>query len=257
MLNWPDKDPEATYRYRWNPPLDAGDKLASASVSVVSGDVSIQSQDKDDAGLTVVLTGGSVGPNLLRGVWLGVSGQGDDKFIALTVRQTESDRVVAAYGTDTGFLAWLEDHGLSLPADAPVPAVLRTRGTAYVDGYETFWTGSRSGGVMQELGWPRTGSTLNCTIAVADDVIPPPVVNAAYRAAWLEASTPGILAGPVSTPGSRVKRQKVDVIEREFFDDGAAKMGGGPAFVDSMIDGALRQFVCDSTGGAFMWSLGS
>jgi hypothetical protein len=164
---------------------------------------------------------------------------------------------VVAYGTDAGFATWLAVQGYQLPAGSPSPAILRARGTAYVDGYEVFWTGSRTGGVMQELGWPRTDATLNCTIAIADDVIPPPVINAAYRAAWLEAVTPGILAGPVSTPGSRVKRQKVDVIEREFFDDGKATVGGGPAFIDSMIDGALRQFVCDTSGGAFMWSLGN
>lgn len=257
MLNWPDKHPDATYNYRWNPPLDAGDTLASASVALVSGDVQIQSQIKDDTGLTVVLTGGSAGSNLLRGVWLGVSGQGDDKFIALSVTQSVSARTAAAYGTDTGFLAWLEDNGLALPANAPVPSVLRTRGTAYVDGYESYWTGSRTGGVMQDLAWPRTGASLNCTIAVPSDVIPPAVVNSAYRAAWLEAETPGILAGPASTPGSRVKRQKVDVIEREFFDDGKTQIGSGPAFIDSLIDGVLRQFICDQTNGAFVWSLGN
>jgi hypothetical protein len=164
---------------------------------------------------------------------------------------------MAAYGTDEGFSAWLSEQGYSLPEATPVDAVLRARGSAYVDGYEAFWTGYRSGGVLQELGWPRTGATLNCTIAVPDNVIPPAVINAAYRAAWLDAQTPGVLGGLVTTPGARVKRQKVDVIEREFFDDGKAQVGGGPAFIDSIIDGALRQFICDSKDGAFMWSLGS
>lgn len=258
MLNWPDKDPAATYDFLWQPPLDAGDTLQSASVSLVSGDIVITDQILTETGLTVVITGGSVGSNLLRGVWASAGGRGDDKYIGITVAEKPPVRAVAAYGTDTAFLEWLEENGFSLPAGSPSPSVLRARGTAYVDGYETFWTGARSGGVMQELGWPRSGATLNCTIAIADDVIPPPVVNAAYRAAWLEASTPGILAGPVVTAGKRVKRNKVDgAVEREYFDDGAAKMGAGPAFIDSMIDGALRQFVCDSTSGAFMWSLGN
>jgi hypothetical protein len=164
---------------------------------------------------------------------------------------------VAAYGSDEGFTAYLAEQGYTLPAGAPSPAVLRARGSAYVDGYEAFWTGYRTGGVMQELAWPRTAATIGCTIAIADDVIPPAVVAAAYRAAWLEAMTTGILTGSVVTTGKRVKRQKVDVIEREFFDDGKAAVGSGPAFIDSIIDGALRQFICEATGGAFMWSLGS
>jgi len=161
------------------------------------------------------------------------------------------------YGTDDGFTTWLAAQGYALPANSPTPAVLRARGTAYVDGYEAYWTGYRAGGVMQELGWPRTGATINCTVAIPDDIIPPAVVNATYRAAWLDASTPGILTGSIVTPGSRVKRQKVDVIEREFFDDGKAEVGGGPSFIDSIIDGALRQFICDAKDGAFVWSLGN
>lgn len=161
-----------------------------------------------------------------------------------------------AYGTDAGFAAWLEQMGHELPAGAPTAAVLRARGTAYVDGYERYWTGQRTGGVMQELGWPRTGATVNCTTPVPDDVIPPAVVAATYRAAWLDAETPGVLMGSTVTAGARVKRQKVDVIEREFFDDGKTEVGGGPGFIDSTIDGLLGQFICDAKGGAFMWALG-
>lgn len=166
--------------------------------------------------------------------------------------------VGSSYGTDEGFQAWLAVQGYVLPAGAPSSAILRARGSAYVDIYEAFWTGTRTGGVMQELAWPRTGATVNCTILIPDDVIPPAVINAAYRAAWLDATTPGILAGTVSTPGKRVRRNKVDgAVEREYFDDGKTQVGGGPSFIDSLIDGALRQFICDVSGGAFVWSLGS
>lgn len=164
---------------------------------------------------------------------------------------------LVAYGTDAGFQRWLLVNGYTLPANAPAAAVLRARASAYIDGYEPRWTGHRTNGAMQELAWPRTGASVNCTVAVPSDAIPPAVINATYRAAWLEASTPGVLAGPIVTTGSRVKRQKVDVIEREFFDDGKAQMGGGPAFIDSTIDGLLSGFVCDQSSGAFMWSLGN
>lgn len=162
-----------------------------------------------------------------------------------------------AYGTDDGLTAWLAAQGYTLPSGAPTPTVLRARGSAYVDSYEAFWTGQRTGGVMQEAAWPRTGATANCVTPIDADVIPLAIVTAAYRAAWLEGSTPGTLTGPVVTMGARVKRQKVDVIEREFFDDGKIERGGGPGFIDPLIDALLGAFICDQNGGAFMWSLGS
>jgi len=160
------------------------------------------------------------------------------------------------YGDDAGFETWLETMGYELPSDAPDPAILRARGSLYVDGYERYWTGQRTGGVMQEEAWPRTGATINCTTAIPDDVIPPAVVTASYRAAWLEAETPGVLIGSAGAAGSRIKRQKVDTIEREFFDDGKNGVGSGPSFIDSQIDGLLGQFICDANDGAFLWTLG-
>ena len=165
---------------------------------------------------------------------------------------------MASYGDDAGFAAWLAEQGYTLPDNAPAPAILRARGSAYVDGYETYWTGQRAGGVMQELAWPRTGALLNCVLAIPSDAIPIVVTNASYRAAWLEASTPGTLAGPSVTTGARIKTEKVDVIEVDYFDDGKSAVGGGPGFVDSLIDGWLNVFICnDQKNAAFLWSLGS
>jgi hypothetical protein len=166
---------------------------------------------------------------------------------------------MASYGTDDGFAAWLAEQGYDLPDNAPAPAVLRARGSAYVDGYEAYWTGQRTGGVMQELGWPRVGAVLNCIAAIPDDAIPPVVVNAAYRAAWLEASAPGTLAGPAVTTGARVQSERVEgAVEISYFNDGKAAIGAGPSFVDSLIDGWLSAFICnDQKNAAFLWTLGS
>ncbi|WP_293921139.1 DnaT-like ssDNA-binding protein [Sphingobium sp. UBA5915] len=166
---------------------------------------------------------------------------------------------MAAYGTDQGFTDWLAEQGYSLPPSAPSPAVLRARGSAYVDGYEAFWTGYRTNGVMQELAWPRTGATVNCVQPVPVDAIPPAVVNASYRAGWLDAQTPGILIGSSASLGQRVKRELVEgAVDVEYFDDGKAERSGGPSFIDSQIDGWLSAFICDdSKGMAFMWTLGS
>lgn len=178
------------------------------------------------------------------------------QLATLLLENGEEPMEDAFYGTDAGFATWLALHGYVLPDGAPAPAILRARGSLYVDSYEKFWTGQRTGGVMQELGWPRTGATVNCTQAVPEDVIPPAVITASYRAGWLDAETPGILRGSAGSAGSRIKRQKVDVIEREFFDDGKAEIGGGPSFIDSQIDGLLSQFICNDDGAAFLWNLG-
>ncbi len=151
-----------------------------------------------------------------------------------------------AYGDDAGFSAWLASMGYVLPVGAPAAAVLRARGSVYIDAtYEPLWTGTRTDPLNQDNAWPRTGATINCTIAIPDDMIPNAVINASYRAAWIEASNPGALSGVV-TIGGRVKREKVDVIEAEYFDDGKGVAGEtGAAFVDPMIDGWLRAFICD------------
>ena len=165
-----------------------------------------------------------------------------------------------AYGTDGGFEAWLDAMGYELPADAPDVSALRARGSAYIDGtYEALWTGERTGGVMQELGWPRVGALLTCVTAIPDDAIPPGVVKAAYRAAWIDASDPGILNSS-ATSGRRVAREKVDVIEVAYHDDKTAVVGaGGVAFIDGEIDGMMRPFICDDSdnAGLFIWSVGS
>lgn len=154
---------------------------------------------------------------------------------------------MAGYGDDNGFNAWLAENGYTLPADAPSPAVLRQRGSDYLDAtYGPLLTcSSPSGGLDQERAWPRTGHYINCH-PVADDAIPAAWVRASYRAAWLEATNPGWASGSVD-PNKRVKRQKVDTIEREFFDSAAAADGGVTGVVgnvDAGIAGMVGPYLC-------------
>lgn len=161
-----------------------------------------------------------------------------------------------AYGDDSGFQAWLDSMGYVLPVGAPSIAVLRARGSAYLDAtYEPLWTGQRADPLVQTDAWPRVNATINCVVAIPSDVTPPQVITASYRAGLLLAST---LASPSASTGARVKRQKVDVIEREFFDDGASQAGSAGGFVDPEIDGAMRAFICADTGAGFFFeSIGS
>ena len=154
---------------------------------------------------------------------------------------------MAAYGTDDGLTAWLTAQGLALPAGA-VPATLRAIGSAYVDAaYEArLQCSHRAGGFGQELAWPRAGHRVNGQ-PVPEDLIPLAWINASYRAAYLQAITPGWATG--STDPNRVtKREKVDVIEREFFAAADASGGASAAGMasDAIINGMVLPWLCSS-----------
>lgn len=157
------------------------------------------------------------------------------------------------YGTDQGFTDYITAQGLTLPATAPDVAVLRELGSAYVDAaYEWKLTCStRAGGFSQELAWPRTGHTFNGQ-SVPSDLIPQPWINASYRAGYLNAITPGWSTNQV-TPGRITKRERVDVVEREFM---TAEQAGGSGSAapgmpsDAMINGLVTPWLCSNTRNA-------
>lgn len=151
-----------------------------------------------------------------------------------------------SYGTDQEFSEWLAAQGLALPEDAQPVEVLRAIGSAYVDAaYEgRLQCSRRTGGFEQELAWPRTGHKVNGQI-VPSDLIPPAWIKASYRAAYLNAVTPGwSTAGEDASP--KVKRQKVEGIEREFFGPTAtAETSAAPGVPsDSIINGMLTPWLC-------------
>lgn len=127
-----------------------------------------------------------------------------------------------AYGDDAGLAAWAAARGLTVTG---TPAVLRQLGSDYLDATYCF---------------------------TVDDTTGANFLAALYRAAYLADGGATVLF-PVTT-GARVKRQKVDVIEREFFDDGADSTG----FLDPTINGLMRAFICaDGDSAFFFQSIGS
>lgn len=168
---------------------------------------------------------------------------------------------MAGYGDDAGFEAYLDENGLTLPAGSPTLAVLRKVGSSYVDGaYEArLDCSSRAGGFEQPNAWPRVGHFVNGN-QVPDDLIPPAWVEASYRAAYLQAATPGWATG--GTDPSRItKREKAGEVEREFFEAGKGAVVGNaaPGFrVDPLIDGALSVWLCPADSGICfgIWSVG-
>ena len=151
---------------------------------------------------------------------------------------------MAGYGTDEAFAAWLEANGYSLPDGAPTAAVLRQQGSVYVDGtYSLRFPGSPTGGAGQEREWPRTDATDRYGTAIEADTVPQRVIDASYMASYQLAVSPGSLSVVVD-PAKRVKRQKVDTIEREFFDPGDASAAAAP--VMSAIEGILAPLLTTS-----------
>mgnify|MGYP003450935817 FL=1 len=159
---------------------------------------------------------------------------------------------MAGYGTDADFAAWLADNGLTLPVGA-VPAVLRNRGAGYLDAAY----GSRlmcsypTGGVDQERAFPRTGLPF-----VPPDATPRAWINASYRAAYLIANDPASLSATIN-PNARVTREKVDVIEVSYADNGATAAGEALGVLDAEIDGMVSPYLCSKTALLGIRAIGS
>jgi hypothetical protein len=155
---------------------------------------------------------------------------------------------MAGYGTNEGFSAWATAAGHTVPAGSVQSA--RQRGSEYIDAvYGDRFTGAPTDGVDQERAWPRTGASAYGS-ALASDLIPARVIEASYEAALIELRAPGSLT-IVTDPAKRVKRQKVDTIEREFFEPGDVG-GASGAPVSSVIEGMLAPLLIPSAGVGIM-----
>jgi len=144
---------------------------------------------------------------------------------------------MAGYGDDTEFAAWLTARGYTLPDSAPDAAVLRERGSVYIDGtYAERWPGTPTGGIDQERAWPRTGATDVYGNAIASNAVPTRVEHASYEAAWIEAGKPGSLGRTYTAAQDKVLTQ-VDKIKWEVVGDASGKGANVP--VSTVIEGLL------------------
>lgn len=165
---------------------------------------------------------------------------------------------MAYYGTVADADAYHLAHGNALwtgTADAKEAAL--TRASAYIDSrgrYQpkcgpsrSLFSGVKTGGRAQALAWPRTGATDADGNAIAPDEIPSEVEQAVYEAALRELIAPGSLL-PDYVASRVVKRQKVDVIEREFAvsaDGGAANVVPVVTIIENLLAPLLVGTYCD------------
>lgn len=157
---------------------------------------------------------------------------------------------MAGYGEDNGFTAWLADNGLALPANPLAVAVLRQRGSSYIDGlYGPKFSGQPTGGLAQERAWPRTGAEAFGQ-SIPSDLVPNAIIQASYAAAYQEAISPGSLSVAASASGA-IKREKVADLEVEYV------AGSGDAVADStlrlsQVEGLLAPFFAVSLPAVFV-----
>ncbi len=157
---------------------------------------------------------------------------------------------MAGYGDDSGFTAFLTANGYTLPVGAPTPAVLRQRGSAYIDGLHGLrFSGVPTGGFAQERAWPRTGAEAY-GVAIDPAVVPVAVIQASYTAAYQEAVKPGSLSVVVSG-GKQVKRVKAGSVEVEYASaDGGVVANSTPLL--SAVEGLLAPFLTVSEPAVFV-----
>jgi hypothetical protein len=162
---------------------------------------------------------------------------------------------MAGYGTEDTFQTWLDDNGYTLPANAPAVAVLRNRGSQYIDAvYGSRFAGSVAD-ASQQRQWPREGAIVGGKL-LPSDVIPAAIINASFYAALQEANKPGSLS-VVGSSSTAVKRVKVGQIEKEFQ---TAKDDGSAASITpliSIVDGMLAPYLrAENVLGLGIWSVG-
>lgn len=119
-----------------------------------------------------------------------------------------------SYGTKEGFVAYHTARGREVPAlwdDEVIQAALLV-GSEWIDHiYGNLFIGYPTGGYDQARQWPRTTALTENIYpqkVFTDSEIPDAVVNAAYEAAWRQATTPGSLMVDY-TPG-KYKRVSVE-----------------------------------------------
>lgn len=119
------------------------------------------------------------------------------------------------YATASVVSAFCAARGLTFATGATaVGAILRAM--AYIESFD--FKGVKSEGpesnIVQPLKWPRSGAYDEDGYALDDDYIPPNLVNALSYAAYLEVQNVGVFGSALS---SNIKREKVDVLETEYF----------------------------------------
>ena len=137
-------------------------------------------------------------------------------------------------------------RGIDLPAaDASVESMM-INAMDYLEAQRAQYQGTKTHPGVQALQWPRTGVVLDCSYRLPDSVIPTELKNAEMQLV-LEVFA-GLPLMP-SSDGRVVKKQKVDVIEREFMTAQDLGTAGAPSPSFPAVDALLAPLFTACGGG--------
>lgn len=143
--------------------------------------------------------------------------------------------------TATELAAYAALRGVTIPVGVTEQEQLLVKAMDYLGSREAELEGERTHPATQALPWPRIGATAYGQ-ELPNDEVPIQAKNAQLAAA-LESNGNDLL----ENTGQNVKREKVDVIETEYFNGGAQSKGSYPA-IDSALEPLLRS-------GSGSWSI--
>jgi len=151
-----------------------------------------------------------------------------------------------SYATAAETIAYAEARGILPPDDEELVTAALISAMDYLEAQRSKYQGRKTYPAIQALQWPRTGVTLDCSYLLPSDVIPVEL-KAAQMALSLEVFAGNSLMP--SSDGRVVKREKLDVIEREFMTPKDLGMGGlySPSF--PIVDGLLAPLFAACGGG--------
>jgi len=142
---------------------------------------------------------------------------------------------------------YTNDLGLSWTGSATDKERAIKRGMRYLEGL--VWEGTKTNR-DNPLEWPRYDVTDKNGYCIDSDVVPEVVKKALCEASVLELATPGILQPNMgSADGKEIKREKVDVLETEYFE--GQKYGKKETTQFTIILDLLTGLLSNEFSGAF------
>lgn len=106
--------------------------------------------------------------------------------------------------------------------------------------------GQKENGLNQVEQWPRVNATTLRGEPIPEGLVPPAVKTAVYEIARIEVTRPGSII-PNTMTNQQVRKQKLDVLEREFFKGVDGNSRDSLPYLP-IIEGILSDLVSDNLG---------
>jgi hypothetical protein len=147
------------------------------------------------------------------------------------------------------YRAYATARGIELPVDDAELEPDLIKAMDYLEAQRGKYQGTKTHPGVQALQWPRVGVIIDCSYELPDNVIPIELKNAQMQGA-IESFTGNDLMP--SSDGRVVKKEKVDVIEREFMTGKDLGTGGLPSPSFPSIDALLDPLFAACGSGGFV-----